>query len=159
MFFYSAEMEKDISKADFLDAIHKRVRNGISKASIILEGIQESIDSETQSTAGDKHDTSRELMQQERNKAAQNLQNQISMDSLVLKLKTINVSYEVNFGSLVLTNLGWFFIGLPLGKIKFENQEILCISGNAPVAKILERKRVGASISINGKNTQILSIK
>ena len=158
MFFYLAEMEKDISKADFLDAIHKRVRNGISKASIILEGIQESIDSETQSTAGDKHDTSRELMQQERNKAAQNLQNQISMDSLVLKLKTTNVSCEVNFGSLVLTNVGWFFIGLPLGRIQFEDKDILCVSGNAPAAKILESERVGASIKINGKNIKILSI-
>ena len=95
MFFYLAEMEKDISKADFLDAIHKRVRNGISKASIILEGIQESIDSETQSTAGDKHDTSRELMQQERNKAAQNLQNQISLDRLIHKLKTISTKENI----------------------------------------------------------------
>ena len=152
-------MEKDINKAAFLNAMHERVRCGISEASVILDGIQESIDSETQSTAGDKHDTSRELMQQERNKAAQNLQNQISMDSLVLKLKTITVSCEVRFGSLVLTNVGWFFIGLPLGRIQFEDKDILCISGNAPIAKILERKRVGASISMNGKNTQILSIK
>ena len=159
MFFYLSEMEKDMSKVDFLDAMHTRVRCAISEASVILEGIQESIDSETQSTAGDKHDTSRELMQQERNKAAQNLQNQISLDRLIHKLKTISTSDEVGFGSLVLTNFGWFFIGLPLGKINFEDQEILCISGNAPVAKILERKRVGASISVNGKNTQILSIK
>ena len=152
-------MEKDINKADFLDAMHERVRCSISEASIILQGIQESIDSETQSTAGDKHDTSRELMQQERNKAAQNLQNQISMDSLVLKLKRITVSCEVRFGSLVLTNVGWFFIGLPLGRIQFEDKDILCVSGNAPAAKILESERVGASIKINGKNIKILSIK
>ena len=152
-------MEKDINKADFLNAMHERVRCGISEASVILDGIQESIDSETQSTAGDKHDTSRELMQQERNKAAQNLQNQISMDSLVLKLKTITVSYKVRFGSLVLTNVGWFFIGLPLGRIQFEDKDILCVSGNAPAAKLLESERVGASIEMNGKNIEILSIK
>ena len=128
-------MEKNINKADFLNAMHERVRRGISEASVILDGIQESIDSETQSTAGDKHDTSRELMQQERNKAAQNLQNQISMDGLVLKLNTITVSCEVRFGSLVLTNVGWFFIGLPLGRIQFEDKDILCVSGNAPCRK------------------------
>ena len=152
-------MEKDINKADFLNAMHERVRCGISEASVILDGIQESIDSETQSTAGDKHDTSRELMQQERNKAAQNLQNQISMDSLVLKLKRITFSCEVRFGSLVLTSVGWFFIGLPLGRIKFEDKDILCISANAPAAKLLESQRVGASIKMNGKNIEILSIK
>ena len=152
-------MEKDINKTDFLNAMHERVRCGISEASVILDGIQESIDSETQSTAGDKHDTSRELMQQERNKAAQNLQNQISLDGLVLKLKTITVSCEVRFGSLVLTNVGWFFIGLPLGRIQFEDKDILCVSANAPAAKLLESERVGASIKMNGMNIKILSVK
>lgn len=152
-------MEKDINKGDFLNAMHERVRRGISEASVILDGIQESIDSETQSTAGDKHDTSRELMQQERNKAAQNLQNQMSLDSLVLKLKKVIVSNEVGFGSLVLTNEGWFFIGLPLGRVCFERDDVLCISGNAPAAKFLESQRVGASIKMNGKNIKILRIK
>tara|TARA_B100000524_G_scaffold233034_1_gene123782 strand:+ start:6547 stop:7005 length:459 start_codon:yes stop_codon:yes gene_type:complete len=152
-------MEKEINKADFLNAMHESIRQRISEASLILDGIQESIDAETQSTAGDKHDTSRELMQQERNKAAQNLQNHISMDSLVLKLKTIIVSCEVRFGSLVLTNVGWFFIGLPLGRIQFEDKDILCVSGNAPAAKLLESERVGASIKMNGMNIKILSVK
>tara|TARA_B100001287_G_scaffold276079_1_gene285678 strand:- start:826 stop:1284 length:459 start_codon:yes stop_codon:yes gene_type:complete len=151
-------MEKDVNKADFLCLMHEGIRQRISEASIILAGIQESIDSETQSTAGDKHDTSRELMQQERNKAAQNLQNQISLDVLALKLKSITVSNEVRFGSLVLTNVGWFFIGLPLGRIRFEDEDVLCISGNAPVAKLLENRVVGDVIKMNGTNIQILSI-
>ena len=151
-------MEKEINKSDFLNAMHESIRQRISEVSLILDGIQESIHAETQSTAGDKHDTSRELMQQERNKVAQNLQNQISMDSLVLKLKTIAVSREVRFGSLVLTDIGWFFIGLPLGKIQFEDKNVLCVSANAPAAKLLESERVGASIKMNGKDIQILSI-
>jgi hypothetical protein len=151
-------MEKYINKASFLNEMHERIRRGISETSVILDDIQESIDSETQSTAGDKHDTSRELMQQEKNKVAQNLRNQISLDSLVLRLKKVVVSNEVSFGSLVLTNVGWFFIGLPLGRIRFEDEDILCISGNAPAAKILESERVGASIKMNGKSIQILRI-
>lgn len=151
-------MEKDINKIDFLDAMHQTIRLRISDASIILDGIQESIDSETQSTAGDKHDTSRELMQQERNKAAQNLQNQISLDGLVLKLKTIPISNVVGFGGLIFTSIGWFFIGLPLGRIRFQNVDVLCISGNAPAAKFLESASVGASVELNGKLIQILSI-
>ena len=151
-------METYINKASFLNEMHERIRHGISETSVILDGIQESIDAETQSTAGDKHDTSRELMQQEKNKVAQNLRNQMSLDSLVLKLKKVIVSNEVSFGSLVLTNVGWFFIGLPLGRIRFEDEDILCISGNAPAAKILESESVGASIKMNGKNIQILSI-
>ena len=53
---------------------------------------------------------------------------------------------------------GWFFIGLPLGRIRFEDEDILCVSGNAPAAKLLESQSVGSSIIMNGKNIPILGI-
>ena len=65
----------------------------------------------------------------------------------------------VGFGGLIFTSIGWFFIGLPLGRIRFQNVDVLCISGNAPAANFLESQRVGASIKMNGKNIQILRIK
>lgn len=152
-------MKQDICKNDFLDTMHRSIRLRISEASDILDGIQESIDSESHSTAGDKHDTSRELMQQERNKAAQNLQNQISMDHLALRLKTIQSINKVGFGSLVLTSIGWFFVGLPLGKISFNECDVLCISGNAPVAKLLSEAVVGDLIQMNEQSIHIISVK
>ena len=94
-------MKEGICKEDLLEELHQAIRSRISEASRILDEVQESVDSESQSTAGDKHDTSRELMQQERNKAAQNLQNQMAMDGLFITLKNTSHSKVITFGSLV----------------------------------------------------------
>lgn len=145
-------------KQKLLDEMHVSIRNRIDASSKILDEIQQSIDAESQSTAGDKHDTSRELMQQERNKAAQNLQNQVNLDVLLLKLKNIKDSDEITFGSLVSTSIGLLFIGLPLGKIKFNEAEVLCVSGNSPIAQNLVGARVGSIVPVNGQQIEVFDL-
>lgn len=152
-------MKEGICKEDLLEELHQAIRSRISEASRILDEVQESVDSESQSTAGDKHDTSRELMQQERNKAAQNLQNQMAMDGLFITLKNTSHSKVITFGSLVLTSIGWIFIGLPLGKLIFNKIDILCISGNSPMAKALVNRKVGARIEMNNMSIEIIELK
>ena len=96
-------------KQKLLDEMHVSIRNRIDASSKILDEIQQSIDAESQSTAGDKHDTSRELMQQERNKAAQNLQNQVNLDVLLLKLKNIKDSDEITRNTKYLCSIKFNF--------------------------------------------------
>lgn len=152
-------MKESICKEELLEELHKAIHRRINEASKILDEVQESVDSESQSTAGDKHDTSRELMQQERNKAAQNLQNQIAMDGLLIQLKNTASSNVITFGSLVLTSIGWIFIGLPLGKITFEKCDVLCVSGNSPMAKLLVNGKAGGCIEINNNSIEIIAMK
>lgn len=113
------------------------VETKITASKKAMDEIQEAINSESKSTAGDKHDTSRELLQQERNKAAQQLDQMIKMKSIFGKLVQVKGD-KVGFGSLLETELGWVFIGLPLGKVKLESgQELICISAVSPMAKKL----------------------
>ena len=146
-------------KKDLLDTMHKVIQNRIVASSKILEDIQQSIDAESNSTAGDKHDTSRELMQQERNKAAQNLQNQMNLDALFVKLKDVEISIQVTFGSLISSSIGWIFIGLPLGKIAFKKYDVLCVSGNSPIAHQLTGSKAGAVLSVNGQDIEVYKVK
>ena len=88
-FFLVVNKNKLLVKKELLDTMHKVIQNRILASSKILDDIQQSIDAESNSTAGDKHDTSRELMQQERNKAAQNLQSQMNLDALFVKLRDV----------------------------------------------------------------------
>ena len=146
-------------KKELLDTIHKVIQNRILASSKILDDIQQSIDAESNSTAGDKHDTSRELMQQERNKAAQNLQNQMNLYALFIKLKDVETSIQVTFGSLISSSIGWVFIGLPLGRISFNNYDILCVSGNSPIAHQLTGSKAGAVLSVNGQDIEVYKVK
>lgn len=113
------------------------VETKITASKKAMDEIQEAINSESKSTAGDKHDTSRELLQQERNKAAQQLDQMIKMKSIFGKLDQVKGD-KVGFGSLLETDLGWVFIGLPLGKVNLESgQELICVSAVSPMAKKL----------------------
>ena len=79
-----------MNKSDFLFFAQKVIDDKVIKAKEYMNSIERSIQGESKSTAGDKHDTTRELMQQERNKAAQNLSNQI------LDQKTLIHAIEMN---------------------------------------------------------------
>lgn len=113
------------------------VEGKISSSKKAMDDIQVAINSESKSTAGDKHDTSRELLQQERNKAAQQLDQMIKMKSIFSKLDQVKGD-KIGFGSLLETDLGWVFIGLPLGKVNLSSgEELICISAVSPMAKKL----------------------
>jgi len=112
---------------------------------------------DTKSSMGDKYETGREMLQQEIN----NLQVQLNE---VLKqqdfLKTIlpRLSDKVEKGAIVKTNKGLFFISVSLGEIKFDNQKIICISPESPLAKAMNAKQKDEVLSINNINQKIENI-
>jgi len=131
-------MKTLINKIELLSFISALIDTHISNSEEIINSIEESIHSETKSTAGDKHDTTRELLHQERDKAAQNHKNQLMKRRTLIQLNNHQHSKKAGFGSLLHTNKGWVFIGISLGNIQFGNEEVLCISPVSPIAKALE---------------------
>ena len=123
-----------------------------------MNSIEQSIQGESKSTAGDKHDTTRELMQQERNKAAQNLSNQILAQKTVIQLLNSSSSERVGFGSLIETDKGIIFIGLALGKVLCDQDEVICISPLSPLAKVFEGSVVGDCVHFNTIQYQIQKV-
>lgn len=136
-------------REDFLSHLEKIIDKKVLDSRKYMESIERSIHSESKSTAGDKHDTSRELMQQERNKAAQNLSNQLAMQKTLIQLKIIDANIAIGFGSLIETQGNVIFIGLALGKINYLNREIVCISPLSPLARVLEGMQVGEVCTFN----------
>ena len=127
-----------MNRYQVIQELKSLVNDRIAISKKAMDGIQEAINSESKSTAGDKHDTSRELLQQERNKAAQNLDQLIRMKSVFGKLDQVKGNSKVGFGSLMKTDLGWIFIGLPFGKVNLQSgEELICISAVSPMAKKL----------------------
>jgi len=143
-------MGKGIEKSDFISFLNERIESKIRKANEYMESIQESIRSESKSTAGDKHDTTRELMQQERNKAAQNISHQLLAQKTILELQKSKASDEIGFGSLVQTDQSWIYIGLSIGKVLYNDLEVLCVSPVSPLARAFESKSENEEVDFNG---------
>ncbi len=145
------ELKKQILKK-CLDLIEQR----ISTNTKILEDLSASMEGETKSSAGDKFETSRAMMQadQERYKAivitAKGLRQQLS----VLSLESADL---VRKGSLVITPQGKYFIAVGLGKIEL-SETIYVISNASPIGRLLIGKRAGDAIVFNGRSLEILEV-
>jgi transcription elongation GreA/GreB family factor len=123
----------------------------VKKASLLgsLEEINESLTSETKSSAGDKHETARSKMQFEQGKLNSQL---AELNDLVNELEKINpqaIAETIFTGTVVETNNGTFFIAVPLGKIKIEEREVYVISAQSPIGKLMMGLRQHDTFSVN----------
>lgn len=143
-----------MNKSDFLFFVQKQIDDKVIKAREYMNSIEQSIQGESKSTAGDKHDTTRELMQQERNKAAQNLSNQILAQKTLIQLLNSSSDEKVGFGSLIESHV-FIFIGIALGKVFFNGVEVVCISPLSPLARSLEGMKLGESCRFNNIEYEI----
>lgn len=136
---------------------HVEVRSKRLKLS--LEGLQESLDSETKSTAGDKHETGRAMVQLEQEKLAQQVQELEQTRNILKKIDIERKSNSIGLGSLVKTSLADYFIAISAGTFQYESGMVYCISAKAPIAQLLIGKSVGDNFMFNGKTNAILSFE
>lgn len=114
-----------------------------------LEGLRESLESESKSTAGDKHDTARAMTHLEQEKLGkQELLVSTDLNTLS-QLHVDKVPPQVGLGSVVYTAKGIFFIGPSMGKIEIGDATVMVISPVAPIAQAMLGKKVGDAFGFN----------
>jgi len=113
---------------------------------------------DTKSSMGDKYETGREMLQQEINNLQVQL-NEILKQKDFLKTVLPKPSDKAEKGAIVKTEKGLFFISVSLGEIKIENEKIICISPESPLAKAMNGKQKGEDFSLNNMNQKILDIE
>jgi len=124
-----------------------------------IEELQKALLSETKSSAGDKHETGRAMLQLEREKTGKQLA-EINKTKMVLsKVSLEKKSNVVALGSLVRTNQSNYFIAISGGNIMVNNESFYVISANTPIGKLLIGKTEGDSINFNGNNIEIKKIE
>ena len=117
--------------------------------------IQEARNNETKSSAGDKYETSRVMMQAELDKQNLLLQQFLQQKNVFLKIQRTKPSEKIDFGSWVETNQGNYLIAVGIGKVK----EVFVISLASPLGKALKGLRIGDKTSLQNKEYRITSIK
>lgn len=132
-----------------------------SRLNSVLEriaSIQESLQSETKSSAGDKHETGRAMLQLEREKASNQLKDIQTQQETLAKVKIGMSSEVVRLGSLVKIDKTIYFMAISLGKINIDNATYFAISPSSPIGKILLGKEVGGEFMFNNKQQTIADI-
>ena len=121
----------------------KFVENRFNTIQNTINEIQESLTSETKSSAGDKHETGRAMLQLEREKAGNQLAEIQKIKESFSKIDISNTSEFIGLGSVVYTNKSHYFIAISAGELKLENEVFYAISPNTPIGQLLMGKKVG----------------
>ena len=124
-----------------------------------MAAAQESSNSETKSSAGDKYETGREMANQERDRHAAQLHEAQLLLAALQKINPELPSDTVRTGALVATSMGLFYLSIGAGKLTTaEGQEFLAVSPVAPIMAVLSGKCAGEEVLFNGKMVQVLAV-
>jgi transcription elongation GreA/GreB family factor len=115
---------------------------------------KESRDTDTKSSAGDKFETGREMMQREMDKLSALVDNTLYSLSKLDRLADLPASVVISEGSLVETDQETYFISIGYGKL----DSIYAISIESPLGLKLKGKKVGDRIEMRGRIITIKSI-
>lgn len=143
-------------KTVFYTSCQEFVKQRIVAARTAMRAAQESSNSETKSSAGDKYETGREMANQERDRNAAQLYEAQQLLAVLQKIQPELPCDAVRLGALVRTSLGLFYLGIGAGKLYTTGgQEFLAVSSAAPVAVALSGKRAGDEVVFNGKVVRV----
>jgi len=145
-------------KLKVLEACKAALQTKIDLINSVQSELSESINSETKSSAGDKHETARTKMQTEQDQLQGQLNELRDQMNELNKINTHNSVETIFLGNLVETNNGTFFISVALGKIKVEDKTVFAISPKSPIGQVLLGLKVNDAFAINGVNYDILKI-
>lgn len=139
-------------KQDLYLQCDELVEKRLSSIQNHIKDIQNSLLSETKSSAGDKHETGRAMLQLEREKAGHQLAEIEKVKASLSKINIEKKSPQVGVGSLVYTSKTNYFVAASLGALEADDKMIYAISPGTPIGKLLLNKQVGDKVTFNGNS-------
>lgn len=124
----------------------------------LKKNLQKDLTYETKSSAGDKYETARAMIQLENEK----LSNQIREIELnYQKLNTIKdfqTSKSISLGSIIFTDKANYYVAIAADFFEVNSKVFYCISSQSPIGKLLIGKKINESIMFNNVQSTILEI-
>ncbi len=145
-------------KETLLKACEKQIEIKYTIVQDKIKSIVSSLNDDTKSSAGDKHETSRAMLQLDREQAGERLIEIEKTQAVVYKIDLTNTSKYAHLGSLVATNNGSFFLSVSIGIVTIENASYFCIGLQTPIGKLLLGKQAGDTFEFRDKKYTISNI-
>ena len=146
---------------DWPEIALKTIQDRLSEAAAELESLRQSLGSEAKSTAGDKHETGRAMIQLDMERAAAKLREMQATSSNAQQqlFRTSPATDQIRLGHAVETDGGWFLLGPPLGKLTAPTGETcFALSAASPLGQLLVGKRQGDVFRSGPREFRILTI-
>ena len=147
-----------IIKKELYDHCFKFVELRFASIQKTLNEIAESLTTETKSSAGDKHETGRAMLQLEREKTGNQLSEIQKTKETLLKIDTSSVNELVSLGSVVYTSQANYYIAISAGEIEINAIRYYAISPDTPIGKLILGKKTNDTINFRDQIFKITKV-
>lgn len=127
------------------------VQKRMEAAQLAIDEAQKASNEDTKSSAGDKYETGRAMMQQETDRNRQQLDETNKLKVALNRVNPGHISDIVEPGSIVITDQGNFYIAISAGALRVGRQTYFAVSPASPIGLLLAGKKAGEKIMLNGK--------
>ena len=134
------------------------INQRIDTAQKAIEIAQASANEETKSSAGDKYETGRAMMQLEIEKNSVQLAEAMKLKKALTDINPEKETITIQPGSAVITNQGNFYISISAGQLKVNDQIYFAISPVSPIGAKLIGLKEGDQIAFNNKEYRIVKV-
>ncbi|MBC6111520.1 3-oxoacyl-ACP synthase [Pedobacter fastidiosus] len=134
------------------------IENRIENIEYSLQQARQASNDDTKSSAGDKYETTREMMQQEMDRNSKLLYEAGQQKIALQQIEHVETSKIVKNGSLILTSEGNFYISISAGELKHDEKTFFAVSQASPIGKLFIGKKVKEELNFNGKKYLIQEI-
>lgn len=138
-------------KQQLYDRCVAYVTQRIETAQIAIQVAQASANEETKSSAGDKYETGRAMMQLEIEKNTVQLSEALKLKKVMDQIDAVKLTAIVEAGSLVITNLQNYYLAISAGQLMVNDRIYFAISLSSPIGLLLKDRKAGDSFVFNKK--------
>ena len=146
----------------FKQSLHSYCHSLLSKKIKVLENVLKELGSssasDTKSSAGDKHETARAMVQIEQENVGKQLKELLEQRTQLERIDSQAHADQIRKGSLVKTDKGYLYLSIALGKIVVDGETVVVISPASPLGIKLIGLKEKNVIEINSNSYQILKI-
>jgi len=149
---------EELNRIKLIQACEEYLNKRIAVVKKAMNGLKEDLENESKSSAGDKYETGREMINIEWNKLTVQLNEYDRLSQILKRIEDHKPTNKVVLGSLVKTDAANYFISIPAGEIIAGNQKGYAVGVKAPIAQQLLGKEEGDHYTMNGKEFRILNV-
>ncbi len=147
-----------LKKQELYDLCLQTISEKVELCRDMLERIDEGSKDDTKSSAGDKFETSREMMKQEAEKISSQLSILSDQKKVLSQIDPEQSDDVISLGSYVMSDKGNYYITIPLGKLNHDGTLFYAISDQSPMARALLGKSVNDVALVNGREILVIEI-
>jgi len=134
------------------------IQKRMDEAEMAFKAAEQASNDDTKSSAGDKYETGRAMMQQEKDRNTTQLNEANKLMVALNHISTKGNSATAETGSLVITDNGKFYIAISAGILIVNGESYFAVSPASPIGIKLKGLKAGGGFELNGKRYNVVEL-